>query len=164
MATVAELQTCDGYTVEGPGGCLGWVEETWLDAEDHPAAIALRTRDGMRALLPVGAVRAVDPDAQELLVDSAVELLALEPPRLASADGTIEATWRATNEHLVPTPAGAHALPTAPALTAARAATAQHERAAWHTIAFALACIAALIAIEIGLAYGIAYLVTGQPY
>src|SRR3954451_23026652 len=111
MATVADLQTCDGFTVEGPAGCLGWVEETWLDSDDHPAAVAVRTADGRRALLLAEAVQAVDPDAQEVFVAADVELLALEQPRIASADGTIAATWNATDEHLVATPAGAHAVP-----------------------------------------------------
>jgi hypothetical protein len=164
MATVAQLHSCDGFTVESPDGCLGWVEETWLDSDDHPAAVAVRTADGRRALLLAEAVEAVDPDAQEVLVGAGVDLLALEPPRLASADGTVAATWRATSEHLVATPAGAHAVPAKPALVAARATTATHERALWQTVLFALGCIAGLIAVEIGLAFGIAYLVTGQPY
>lgn len=164
MATVTQLRTCDGFTVESPDGCLGWVEETWLDGDDHPAAVAVRTTDGRRALLLAEAVRAVDPDAQEVLVEADVELLALEPPRLASADGTIAATWRATDEHLVATPAGAHALPEPAALVAARATTATHERALWQTIIFALTFLATLIAAEIGLAFGIAYLVTGHAY
>jgi hypothetical protein len=164
MATVAQLHSCDGFTVESPDGCLGWVEETWLDSEDHPAAVAVRTVDGRRALLLAEAVEAVDPDAQEVFVGADVELLVLEQPRLASADGTIAATWTATDEHLVATPAGAHAVPEAAALAAARATTATHERALWQTIVFALAFLAAMIAVEIGLAFGIAYLVTGQPY
>lgn len=164
MATIAQLHSCDGFTVEGPAGCLGWVEETWFDSGDHPAALAVRTADGRRALLLAEVVEAVDPDAQEVLVGAEVDLLALEPPRIASVDGTIAATWRATDEHLVATPAGAHAVPEQPALAAARAATATHERALWQTIVFALAFLAGLIAAEIGLAFGIAYLVTGRPY
>jgi hypothetical protein len=164
MATIAQLQTCDGFTVEGPAGCLGWVEETWFDSDNHPAAVAIRTADGRRALLLAEAVQAVDPDAQEVVVGADAELLALEPPRLASADGTIAATWQATDEHLVATPAGAHAVPEAPALAAARATTATHERALWQTILFSLTFLAGLIAAEILLAFGIAYLVTGHPY
>ena len=164
MATVAQLHSCDGFTVESPDGCLGWVEETWLDSENHPAAVAVRTVDGRRALLVAEAVRAVDPDAQEVFVDADVELLALEQPRLASADGAIAATWPATNEHLVATPAGAHAMPETAALSAARATTATHERALWQTVLLALGILAGLIAAEIDLAFGIAYLVTGQPY
>ena len=42
--------------------------------------------------------------------------------------------------------------------------TAQRERALWQIVAFALGSLAALVAFEIGLAYGIAYLVTGRAY
>jgi hypothetical protein len=164
MATVAQLQSCDGFTVEGPAGCLGWVEETWLDGDDHPAAVAVRTVDGRRALLLAEAVVAVDPDAQEVLVGPEVDMLALDPPRLADVDGTIAATWRATDEHLVATPTAAHAAPVKPALVAARTTTATHERALWQTVLLALAFLAGLIAAEIGLAFGVAYLVTGHPY
>jgi hypothetical protein len=99
-----------------------------------------------------------------VFVDADVELLALEQPRLASVDGRVAAMWTATNEHLVATPAGAHAVPEAAALSAARATTASHERALWQTIALALGILAGMIAAEIGLAFGIAYLVTGHPY
>jgi hypothetical protein len=160
MATVAQLQTCDGFTVEGPEGCLGWVEETWLDADGHPGALAVRTCDGRRALLAAGAVLAVDPDAQEVLVAADADLRVLEPPRLTSAD---TATWHATEEHLTATAATAHAVPRAPALAAARAATSHRDRAVWRAIALAVGCIATLVAFEIGLAFGVAYLVTGNP-
>ena len=160
MATVAQLQTCDGFTVEGPDGCLGWVEETWLGADGHPAALAVRTCDGRRALLRADAVLAVDPDAQEVLVGEDADLRALEPPRLTSAD---TATWHATGEHLTARAAAAHAAPHAPALAAARAATSQRDRTVFRAIAIALGCIAALVAFEIGLAFGVAYLVTGNP-
>lgn len=161
MATVAELQTCDGFTVEGPEGCLGWVEETWLDAEGHPGAVAVRTADGRRALLLAEAVLAVDPDAQEVLVGPDADLRALDAPRI---DGSLTATWRATDEHVEPVPAAAHAAPEEPGLAAARAATSHCERPVWQTIAFALGCLAALIAFEIALAYGVAQLVTGHAY
>jgi hypothetical protein len=160
MATVAQLQTCDGFTVEGPDGCLGWVEETWLGADGHPAALAVRTCDGRRALMLAEAVLAVDPDAQEVLVGADAELRVLEPPRLTSTD---TATWHATEEQLKATAAAAHAAPDAPALAAARAATSHRDRAVWRAIAIALGCIAALVAFEIGLAFGIAFLVTGNP-
>ena len=161
MAEVAELQSCDGYTVEGQGGCLGWVEETWLDAEGHPGAVAVRTPDGQRALLLAESVLAVDPDAQEVVVGPDADLRVLEAPRI---DGTLSATWRATDEHVEPFPAEAHAGPAAPALAAARASTFRRDRAVWQAIALALGCIATLVALEIGLAFGIAYLVTGHAY
>jgi len=160
MATVAQLQTCDGFTVEGPDGCVGWVEETWLGADGHPGALAVRTCDGRRALLATEAVLAVDPDAQEVLVGTDADLRVLEPPVLTDAD---TATWHATEEHLTATAGAAHAAPHAPALAAARAATSHRDRAVWHSIAIALGCIGALVAFEIGLAFGVAFLVTGNP-
>jgi hypothetical protein len=160
MATVAQLETCDGFTVEAPDGCLGWVEETWLDADGHPGAVAVRTVDGRRALLVVADVVAVDPDAQEVLVGADADLRALEPPRLTGED---TATWQATDEHLPATAAAAHAEPHEPALAAARAATSHRDRAVWQSIALAVAAIAMLVAFEIGLAFGVAYLLTGNP-
>lgn len=164
MAIVTETESCDGFTVEAPAGCLGWVEETWLDAAGHRAAVAVRTPDGRRALLLAGEVRAIDPDAQEVLVDPDTELLELEPPRLASLDGTISAIWQATHAHLAPVVADAHAAPEEPALAAARTSTSHRERPLWQIVAFAFGCLATLVILEIGLAYGIAYLVTGRPY
>jgi len=164
MATVTVLGTCDGFTVEDADGCLGWVEETWLDPHGRPGALAVRTPDGRRALLLAADVRAVDPDAQEVFVAPDADLLALEPPRIASADGTIAATWRATSAHVIPAHAGAHARPDAPALDAARAATARHERSLARTAILAFAGLATVVALFIGLAYGIATLVTGHPY
>ena len=160
MALVSQLQTCDGFTVESPDGCLGWVEETWLDGGGHPGALAVRMCDGRRALLAADTVLAVDPDAQEVLVGADAELRVLEPPRLTDAD---TATWHATEEHVPVTAGAAHAAPQAPALAAARASTSHRDRAVWHSIAIAIGCIAALIAFEIGLAFGVAYLVTGNP-
>jgi hypothetical protein len=83
----------------------------------------------------------------------------LEAPRI---DGALRATWQATDEHVETVPAEAHAAPEAPALTAARATTLRVDRAVWQAIAIALGCIAGLVLLEIGLAFGIAYLVTGH--
>jgi hypothetical protein len=162
MATVAELRSCDGFTVEAPDGCLGWVEETWLDSGDHPGALAVRTPDGRRALLLAEAVQAVDADAQEVLIASDAALLELDAPRIASADGGVVASWRSTGETVELHPAPAHAEPSAPGLAAARAATAPRERPLWQTVAFAFACLALLIGVEIGLAFGAAVLFTGH--
>ncbi len=90
MTAVAELQSCDGFSVEGVEGLLGWVEETWLDDSGHPAALAVRTSDGRRALLPVDAVRAVDPDTQQVIV-ARPQLQELDAPRMANADSTLAA-------------------------------------------------------------------------
>jgi hypothetical protein len=162
VATVAELQSCDGFTVESPRGVLGWVEETWLDGSNHPGALAVRTCDGRRALLPAEAVLAVDADAQEVIVGGDAQLLELDAPRLASADGTLAASWRTTGA-VVETAPGEDEAPKSAALAASRAATAVHDRPIAQTVLMALGFLAALIGFEIGLAFGVAYLVTGQP-
>lgn len=151
MATVAELERCDGFAVEGPGGYLGTVEETWLDEAGRPGAVAVRTPDGQRGLLLAGSVLAVDLDAEEVLVGAGADLRLLEAPRITAATGTIAATWRATDAHLLPPPA-------------TRPAPHQPARGVWRTIVIAFGTIATLVAVEIGLAMGIADLVTGRPY
>jgi hypothetical protein len=163
VATVAELTSCDGFTVEAPTGVLGWVEETWLDGADHPGALAVRTCDGRRALLPADAVRAVDVDAQEVLVAPGTTLLELDAPRIASNDGTVAASWRTTGAVVPAAPGEAEAEP-APALAASRAATAVRDRPIAQTVALALGFLAGLIAFEIGLAFFAAYLATGHAY
>jgi len=163
MATVAELQSCDGFTVEAPSGVLGWVEETWLDGANHPGALAVRTCDGRRALLPAEAVRAVDVDAQQVLVAPGATLLELDVPRIASNDGTVAASWRTTGAVVDPAPAEQEADPS-PALAASRAATAVRDRPLIQTVLLALGFLAALIAFEIGLAFFAAYLATGHAY
>jgi hypothetical protein len=162
VATVAELQSCDGFTVESPGGVLGWVEETWLDGADHPGALAVRTCDGRRALLAAEAVVAVDADAQQVIVDADASLLELDAPRLATADGKLAASWQTTGAVVEPAPSKEETPPSA-SLAAARAATAVRDRPIAQTILLALGFLAVLIGFEIGLAFGVAYLVTGQP-
>ncbi len=163
MATVAELETCDGFTVEAPDGALGWVEETWLDAAGRPGAFAVRTGDGRRALLPVDAVQAVDLDTQEVFVVADAALLELAAPRIARLDRGVVALWHTTGATVEAVPVAAHAQPSTPPLSASRAATRQSERPLAQIVAFALGCLAALIALEITLAFTIAYLVTGHP-
>jgi hypothetical protein len=165
VATVAEVQSCDGFAVEAPDGVVGWVEETWLDSTDHPAAFAIRTPQGRRALLPVESVTAVDPDTQEVHVPANTELLELDAPRLEHANGSVAASWRTTGAVVGTEPAqiAPTAEPPTPSLTASRASTARHERPLWQIVTFALSALVALISFEIGLMFLVAYLVTGYP-
>lgn len=161
MTLVVHLASCDGFTIESSDGCLGWVEETWLDADGHPAALALRTAGGERALLLAESVRAVDPDAQEVFIAADAVLHGLEPPRVENLDRAPVASWHASGK-VEPAAAALHTPPEAPALVAARAATTRVERPPWRIILLAFAGLAALVVVEIGLAFGIAYLVTGR--
>jgi hypothetical protein len=161
MATVAELQSCDGFSVEGADGLLSWVEETWLDDSDHPAALAVRTSSGRRGLLPADAIRAVDPDTQQVIVANP-QLQELDAPRLATFDSALAASWRTTGALIDPA-AAAPATPPA-ALAASRSLTAHRERPFWQIAVFMLAGLATLVAFEIGLDFFVAYLVTGRAY
>lgn len=137
MTRLAELHDCDGFEVESPEGPLGVVEETWHDERGRPVALAVRTTDGRRQLLPADTVRDVDADAREVLVASGARLADLE--------------WRP------PLEAGDAAAVVAPTAD-------PHERPVWLTIALMLGCLTTLIAFEIGLAFGLAYLVAGHAY
>ena len=64
---VAQVPSCDGFAVESPDGCLGWVEETVL-GDGRPQVLSIRTMDGRRALVPADDVLAVDLDTREVFV------------------------------------------------------------------------------------------------
>jgi hypothetical protein len=162
VTAVAELQSCDGFSVEGADRLLGWVEETWLDESGQPAALAVRINNGRRALMLIDAVRAVDADTQRVIVAGHPELQELEPPRIALDDSTLAASWRTTGAVLEPAGAASAAVP--PAVAASRTLTARHERPIWQIAVFAFACLASVVVFEIALAFSVAYLVTGHAY
>jgi len=82
MATVTQerLRRCDGFRVETPERLVGWVEETWLDPADEPAALAVRAPDGRRGFLRVEDVDAVLEDGETVVVREEPSLLELEAP------------------------------------------------------------------------------------
>jgi hypothetical protein len=162
MAPITDLDCCDGFAVAGREGVLGWVEETWLEG-DHAGALAVRTADGRRALLLAESVHAVDVEAQEVHVSGEEPLLELEAPQLVRNGDELAASWRTTGTVVEPTQTAVSTAP-APALAAARETTAPRDRPAWQYVALAMTVVASLIAVEIGLAFGIAYLVTGHAY
>jgi hypothetical protein len=111
VATVQrhDLLGCDGFRLESPVGLLGWVEETWLGSSGDPAALALRTLDGRRALLLAEHVDRVLPESEVVLMHRDGRLLELGVPRLEAqpADGSVSASWRTTGEVLeAPQPPG----------------------------------------------------------
>jgi hypothetical protein len=151
MSTVLAHPDCAGFALGGPEGRLGWIEETWLREDDLPHAYAVRTVDGRRALLEIEHVMAVDPDAAEVFVGPSARLLELDAPRFA--DDT-SASWRLTGGVVEVMPAGPVHAPRSPSPTPG-----------WRTAALALGVLATLVLTEIGLAFGVAYLVTGHlPY
>lgn len=152
MATaVTQLASCDGFTVDAPAGCLGLVEETWLDDESRPGALAVRTPDGRRGLLLARDVLGVDLDTEQVIASADAALLALDPPRLAAENGAIAATWRASGGELSPRPAAVRAPST-------------HPPALLRLAAFGLGGLATFVGILVGIDYLITYLISGRPY
>lgn len=149
MSTVTAHPDCAGFALEGPEGRLGWVEETWLGEDDTPCAYAVHTADGRRALLDVEDVIATDLDACEIFVGAGATLRELSVPHLVGET----AEWRLTGAVVAVVPSDhAHAPQSRAPMPVLRAA------------ALGLAALATLVCVEIALAYGVAWLVTGHPY
>ena len=106
MATMSRdvLLQCDGFCVDGEGGPIGWVEETWLGPAGEAAALAVRTIDGRDGLLLVEDVDAARYENEVVLIRSEGRLLELDVPRLESTgkDSALTASWRTTGEVLDP--------------------------------------------------------------
>jgi hypothetical protein len=151
VSTVATHPDYAGFALEGPEGRLGWIEETWLDENDHPRGYAVHTVDGRRALLEAHDVIASDPDAGELFVGARARLLELDAPR--TVDGAA-ASWRLTGAVVDVVPEGQ-----------AHAPRSKAPMPVWRVAAIGLTAVAALALTEIGVDYGVSYLVTGHlPY
>jgi hypothetical protein len=173
VATVAhpDLKCCDGFRVESPIGLLGWVEEPWLSASGEPTALAVRMVDGRRALLLVGDVTGVEPEREEVFAREHGALLELGAPRVEAIDGdggapTLVASWRTTGATLEPPSPPGLVRRTALAVRPWRLAPPPPEGAdpPWQSIALMLLLVTTLVCLEIALAFGIAYLVTGRAY
>jgi hypothetical protein len=164
MALVAEessrLCDTDGFLVESPEGDVGRVEEVWLDVDDEPCALAVRTGDGRHALLLDEDIVTVDREHRWVVVPSAPRLLELAPPRISLDGGArLAASWETTGE--------AVELPSGPARGRFRRAKARRdleERPLWLVIACLYGWLALAVALMLGLAFGIAALVGGAAY
>lgn len=152
------------------GGDVGWVEEIWVDEEDEPRALAVRTTDGRHALLLEKEVVAVEHEQRWVVVRPQRALLELAPPRLtnggrAGSGIRMTASWATTGEPLA-----------APARQSwgwrlrlprpRRAAVPQDgaERPLWQVIAALYASLAFAVAFIITLAFLIARLISGAAY
>jgi hypothetical protein len=78
VATVVQLPDCAGFAVDAPSGHLGWVDESRPVDEGRRAALAVRTADNRRALLPLDEIVSVDPEACEVSVRSDAALVELD--------------------------------------------------------------------------------------
>jgi hypothetical protein len=108
MAAIVQTRTfseTEDFAVESPDGMIGRVEEIWLGPAGEPRALALRTRDGRRALLLDEDVLAVDRERHRVVVGRPPELMELDAPRLDSTrSGGLAATWSTTGEVVRPAP------------------------------------------------------------
>jgi hypothetical protein len=166
MATVArgneQLRDTDGFRVESSEGTLASVEEVWLDDADEPCALAVRTRDGRRALLLADEVVAVQREQRWVVVPPRPGLLELAPPHLVAAgDGPVphlKAAWETTGASI---PAEVrherH-------LRLSRAKGESAERPLWLAIGALYAFITVFVVAVIGLAFAVAWLVAGNAY
>lgn len=160
MATVSRhvLLDCDGFYVDDPDGVIGWVEETWLGADEEPAALALRLVDGRRGLLLAADVETVRPEQEHVLMRAGARILELGPPHLVREGA---ATWETTGELVEPPrPEGLHAQ----AVLELRPWRLRPARGEWRPLAILFPALAFLIAFEIALMFTVAYLVTGRAY
>lgn len=151
------LLDCDGFYVENAGRPLGWVEETWLGPDGEPAALALHLVDGRRGLLLARDVAQIEAERERILARDGASVLELGAPHLV-ADGS--AAWETTGAVVEP-PAEGTLLPQA--VLALRPWKLRAPRSSeWHAFPLLLVGIGTLIALEILIAFVVAYLVTGH--
>jgi hypothetical protein len=162
----------DGFRIESDDGLLGWVEETWLGAEDEPNALALRLLDGRRALVLATDIESVVPEREYVSVRGGARMLELAAPqieRLALDGGPprITASWQTTGELIrPPKPPGKlrHALLELRPWRLAPPPAPSGEQSVGKALIVMLPLLGLLIALEITLAFVVAYLVTGRAY
>lgn len=148
---LTSLRNADGYVVESPHGDVGEVEEVWLDPEG-PCALAVRVKDGRRALLLDRDVVAVDPEHRWVIVPEEAQLLELDAPRLSTDGGTPAASWSTTGNRVAIVP------DETPAEHPAASATAG-ERPLWQMIAILYAALLVIVVFVIALVFTIPLLV-----
>jgi hypothetical protein len=152
------LRDTEDFVVEFAGGAVGRVEEIWLGPEGEPQAVAVRTKDGDRALLLAEDVLAVDRERRWVVCRPEADLLELEAPLLASRDddGHVAASWSTTGALLHDyrhTPA--------PRIRNHRLTT---DRPLWQVIAILYAGVGFVVVFVVALVFLIARLVAGSAY
>jgi hypothetical protein len=166
------MAAVDGFRAESRNGLLGWVEETWLGDEDEADALALRLVDGRRGLVLAADVEAVVPEREYVSVRSGARILELGTPHVVrrAVDGgppRVAASWQTTGELIEPSkPPGKlrHALLEVRPWRLAPPPEAGAEQSVGRALLVLLPLLGLLIALEIALAFVVAYLVTGRAY
>jgi hypothetical protein len=160
-----QLHDTDGFRVESSEGTLGWVEEVWLDDADEPCALAVRTREGRRALLLGDDVIAVQPEQRWVVVPPRPGLLELAPPHLvangAGPVAQLRASWTTTGAS-IPVEHRASSRLRLPRASAATAG--ETERPLWLAVVALYTFIALFVGALIGLSFAVAWLVAGNAY
>jgi hypothetical protein len=158
----------DGFRVETDDGLLGWVEEAWLGEQDELDALALRLLDGRRALVLAADVESVVPEREYVGVRGGVRMLELGPPHVVrNGPNRIAASWQTTGELIqAPKPPGKlrHALLQLRPWRLAPPPAPGGEQSVGRALLVLLPLLGLLIAVEIALAFVVAYLVTGRAY
>jgi hypothetical protein len=147
---LTSLRDADGYVVESPFGDVGEVEEVWLDG-DGPCAVAVRVKDGRRALLLDRDIAAIDPEHRWVVVPEEVQLLELDAPRLSTDGGAPAASWSTTGGRLEIAPRQ----PTAEGLTEPAE---KGERPLWEMIAILYAALLVIVLVVTALVFLVALL------
>jgi hypothetical protein len=145
------LRNADGYVVESAHGDVGEVEEVWLDP-DGPCALAVRVKDGRRALLLDRDVVTVDPEHRWVVVPEEAQLLELDAPRLSADGGTPAASWSTTGNRIA-------IAPSQPAVERLAEPAAGGERPLWQMIAILYAALLVIVVFVIALVFTIPLLV-----
>src|SRR5258708_5376949 len=90
---------CDGYSVVGPVGPIGSVEEIWLGEAAEPVGLAAKLTDGRRVFVTVRDLSNISAELETVWVRPDARLLTLEPPYLAASwevGSAPSASWRTT--------------------------------------------------------------------
>jgi hypothetical protein len=149
---LSALRNTDGYMVESPHGDVGEVEEVWLDHEE-PCALAVRFKDGRRALLLSRDVVAVDREHRWVVVPEEAQLLELDAPRLRAGDAPA-ASWSTTG-NVVPIARRPDTNVAVPHDTEPSGTT---ERPLWEMIAILYVGLLVIVAFVTALAFTVALL------
>jgi hypothetical protein len=147
---LTSLRNADGYVVESPYGDVGEVEEVWLDP-DGPCALAVRVKDGRRALLLDRDVVAVDSVHRWVVVPEEAQLLELDAPRLSTDGGTPAASWSTTGNRVAIAPSQLRVERLAEPATGG-------ERPLWQMIAILYVGLLVIVAFVIALTFTVALL------